>query len=235
MQERRSCTRWQTNRSAEVKLEGALAYAHCVVNDINFKGMRISLKQHLTLDKFLKMTIMFSEGFCFDVEVWIVWHKRVMETEMYGFYFSRIKDSDKEKIYQFIRRYFAKQMAKQWWKGVNEEEGGEEMHSEATEDKRIFARFGVNYTSTFLDLDSNKEGQATAKDISAKGIGLETEEALLPETSLEMWLNLPDKGRPFYTRGKVAWSKVIGPRKFRAGVELERADLMGVSRVLRTI
>ncbi len=112
------------------------------------------------------------------------------------------------------------------------------MHSiESAEDKRVFARFPVKLTMRYLDLMANNEGQAFAEDISAKGIGIKTNELLRPNTPLEMWLQVPDKGEPLYTRGEVVWSEVdmSEPRKFKAGVNLERADLMGVSRVMRVL
>lgn len=100
-------------------------------------------------------------------------------------------------------------------------------------DKRIFARFTATFPLRFLNLDANNEGEAQTQDISAKGIGLVTAEQLRPHTSLEMWLSIPDKGEPLYTRGEVVWSKRLEVNKYRAGVELEKADLMGMSRVLR--
>lgn len=102
-----------------------------------------------------------------------------------------------------------------------------------SEDKRIFARLPVKLSMRFLDLLANKEVPAQALDISAKGIGFVTATELRPMTPLEMWLKVPDKGDPLYTRGEVVWSEMIGPDQFRTGVNLERADLMGISRVLR--
>ena len=102
-----------------------------------------------------------------------------------------------------------------------------------SEDKRVFARFPIQMSMKFLDPISNSEGEAQAMDISAKGIGLLVKEELKPLTPLEMWLKVPDKGDPLYTRGEVVWSEMVGPDQYRAGVNLERADLMGISRVLR--
>ncbi len=102
-----------------------------------------------------------------------------------------------------------------------------------SEDKRIFARFPVKLAMRFLDLFTNQEVQAEALDISAKGIGFVTATELKPLTPLELWLKVPDKGDPFYTRGEVIWSEMISPNQYRTGVNLERADLMGISRVLR--
>ena len=102
-----------------------------------------------------------------------------------------------------------------------------------SEDKRIFARFPVKLSMRFLDLLSNREVQAQAMDVSAKGIGFMSPTELKPLTPLELWLKVPDKGDPLYTRGEVVWSEMIGHDQYRTGVNLERADLMGISRVLR--
>jgi len=103
-----------------------------------------------------------------------------------------------------------------------------------SEDKRIFARFPVKLSMRFLDLLANQEMQAQAFDISAKGIGFVSTAEIKTQTPLELWLKVPDKGDPLYTRGEVVWSEMIGPNQFRTGVNLERADLMGISRVLRS-
>jgi hypothetical protein len=107
------------------------------------------------------------------------------------------------------------------------------MQNMESDDKRVFARFPVNLSMKFLDSVSNREGQAQISDISAKGIGFLVSEELKPLTPLEMWLKVPDKGDPLYTRGEVVWSEMIGPNQYQTGINLERADLMGISRVLR--
>lgn len=235
MDEHRCFQRWKISKEAQVKIGDSADYIHCVVSDLSFKGIQLVLKQHLTLDKFLKMNIMFFRELSFDFEAWTVWHRKIGAYDSYGLYFSKIKDSDKEKIYQFVKRYLSNELSKQCWQGLNDEEKGGSMMQNSFDDKRIFARFGVNYALKFLDLNNNKEGVAQTQDVSAKGIGIETTEALSPRTALEMWLQVPDKGQPFYTRGEVIWSKMIGPNKYRSGVELERADLMGMSRVFRSM
>jgi len=103
------------------------------------------------------------------------------------------------------------------------------------EDLRVFERFPVKLALKYLDLGTNKEGQAQTSDISAKGIGVLTSEMLNPNTTVEMWLKVPDRGDPLYTRGEVCWSEMVGANRFRAGVNLDKADLMGISRILRVI
>lgn len=229
MPERRNLGRWQINQQAKVKLEGAEAFAECCINDVNFKGLKLSLSQRLTPDKFLKVQMMLSEDFILEIEAWVVWHRRVMETNVYGLYFSRIKDSDKEKIYQFVRQNFPQEINKQWWGG------GESMATKAEfEDRRIFERFPVSVPMKFLDAHANKEGEAETKDISAKGIGFLTGEPLKAQTSLEMWLEVREDSEPFYARGEVVWSQPAGEDRYRVGVNLEKADLMGLASVMRS-
>lgn len=101
------------------------------------------------------------------------------------------------------------------------------------EDRRVFARIGTRLPVRFLNPENGMEGRADTFDISANGLGLVTAEDLSVSTPLEMWLNIPDKRDPLYTRGEVVWS---GPStdsgERRVGVHLERAELMGLARVL---
>jgi len=101
------------------------------------------------------------------------------------------------------------------------------------EDKRIFSRIGVALPVKFLDPSTNNEASAVTRDISAKGVGLVVDRQLNPNTDIEMWIKMPDDGTPLYSRGKVVWSNRVAEGKFRTGVSLEKADLMGLSRALR--
>jgi len=103
------------------------------------------------------------------------------------------------------------------------------------EDKRVFERFPVKFPVRYFQTSysDTQEGLARAQDISAKGVGLVTKEKLPVNTPLEMWLEIQDKGDPLYARGQVVWSKPAGINEFWSGISLDRADLMGLSRVLR--
>ncbi|MFH1127949.1 MAG: PilZ domain-containing protein [Candidatus Omnitrophota bacterium] len=101
-------------------------------------------------------------------------------------------------------------------------------------DKRVFERFDVNFPVRFIDLRQNQEGRADACNISAKGIAFLSHQELQPATALEIWMDLPDKGAPLYARGRVVWTTQIELNKWQAGVNLEKADLMGLSRIYRS-
>jgi len=101
------------------------------------------------------------------------------------------------------------------------------------DDRRVFERINIKLPVRFLDPDSGREGSADTTDISANGLGLVINESLPTATPLEMWLGIPDKHEPLYTRGEVVWSEPLsGTGEHRVGVRLEKAELMGLARVL---
>lgn len=227
MSDKRFSSRWNINWQAQLQLEGARTPVKCVVKNINFKGMQISSFLRLPRDAFLKLSIIMNEGFCLDVEVWVAWHKRVDTSNLYGLYFRKINDTDKERIYRFIFSSFPAELSRRWWEGLNQEKGGKDM-----DDRRIFERFPVNFSLTYLETASGRECPAEVKDLSAKGVGILANENLLPQDNLEMWIQIPKRSEPFYTRGKVVWSKRIGGNQYKVGVSMEKAELMGLSQIL---
>lgn len=188
------------------------------------------MEEKLQKDTFVNLTVVLSRELSFDIEAWVVWQGTIAGLNTYGLLFTKVSDSDKERLRQFIYTNFRKQVNKQWWQDSAEKEGGEEM-----EDRRIFERFRAHFPLRFLSVEGNREGRAVTQDISAKGVGFVTDAELIPRSPLEMWLEVPDKGEPIYARGEVVWTKMLEPAKFRTGVELEKADLMGISRVLRAM
>ena len=199
-----------------------------MMHDLNFNGARISLNQRLPRERLVKMKISLSDEFTLEIKIWVVWYKSIDGINVYGLYFTKINEEDREKIYKFVYKCFPEEVSKKWGQETVMKKGDETM-----QDRRIFARFPVCLPLRFIDVGGNKEGEAQTQDISAKGIGLVTNAELSPRTPLEMWLEIPDRGEPLYTRGEVVWSKFLEPNKYRVGVELEEADLMGMARVLR--
>jgi c-di-GMP-binding flagellar brake protein YcgR len=232
MDERRRVFRWKINRQAKLKLEDVECFADCHINDINLKGAQICLGHRFPKDTFLKFCIFLAKNCVLEVEAWIVWHKSISGTNGYGLYFTKLKDEDKEKIYQFVNRFHPQQIKYQYCQDQYQK-GGEIMPDNNIEDRRIFERFQVRLPTKYLDLNLNKEGQCQTHDISAKGVGLVTNAGLQPRTAVELWLHCPDEGEPLYTRAEVIWSNQVSPNEYRVGVNLEKANLMGLSRVLR--
>lgn len=107
------------------------------------------------------------------------------------------------------------------------------MQDNNSTDRRIFARMPIALPIRILASGQDKECRAQTIDISANGIGLQSKEKLSPQASLEMWLELPENRGPFYTRGEVVWSRAsTDAAEHRAGIRLEKAELMGLAPVL---
>jgi hypothetical protein len=232
MQEHRKLPRWQINRQGRLKLEQAAQEIFCQVQvkDINYKGAGIILNVKLPEDKALKLSLQLSENHTIDAEIWVAWHKVINGANHYGLYFNKIKDVDKDKIYKFISAFYPNDLKNRWYLKAAEnekEKGGEEMN-----DHRIFERFSKEFSARFIGLDG-KETQAQTFDISAKGLGLSTTKELESNTPLEIWLDVPNSTDALYTRGQVVWTRLAGAAGYRSGIELEKADLMGISRLLR--
>ncbi len=232
MKNRRQALRWQIDRQARARLGEEGDFYDCTISDIGLKGLRIQQSEKLPRDTFFKLGIILSDEFTLNIEGWVTWHKTLNELNIYGIYFTKIKDSDKEKIYTFVRKFFPEEINRQIW-GIPQEKGGEDMQKASTKDRRIFERFSVRIPARFLGANSDKEKEAQTLDISAKGVGLVTNEQLRPNTILELWLHIPDKGQPLYARGQVVWSKTISQGEHQVGINLEKANLMGMSRILR--
>jgi hypothetical protein len=228
--EQRKITRWSISRQIKIKLAGEDDFVDCSLVNLNHKGLQLVFGDKvIEQDQFINLSILLDNNVVLDLEAWIVWRKVVDGQNYYGFYFTKIKDSDKDSLFKFVYKYAPQQVNNCWWRGIRR---GEEVMQQAGNfvDKRIFARFPIELPLRFLEADANREGQAKTMDISSKGLGIVSEEKLLPNTPLEMWLKVPDKVEPFYTRGQVVWSQEIGASGFRYGVNLERADLMSLAR-----
>lgn len=111
------------------------------------------------------------------------------------------------------------------------------------EDRRVFERINTKLPVKFLDPTNGREGRADTVDISANGLGFVTggfvnagllaNEKLSSMAPLEIWLDIPDHHEPLYTRGEVVWSQTLPEAgQQRIGVRLEKAELMGLARVL---
>ncbi|MFA5089539.1 MAG: PilZ domain-containing protein [Candidatus Omnitrophota bacterium] len=101
------------------------------------------------------------------------------------------------------------------------------------EDKRVFERIAARFPLRFLNPEDGSAGRAESVDISANGVGFVTDEKLSVNTPIEIWLGIPDERLPLYTRGNVAWSQKLGESgQQQVGVRLDKAELMGLARVL---
>ncbi|MDD5130118.1 MAG: PilZ domain-containing protein [Candidatus Omnitrophica bacterium] len=244
MRERRKLTRWQISKRVPIKLEQANPQGvirslltkttkelFCQIKDINCTGAQITLNTKLPQDVTFRVSLKLAEDCTVMANVWIAWHKKIDGSNHYGFYFSQISDADRDKINKFINNFYPNDDPRDILRlGIVDAEGGR--GGEEMNDHRIFERFKKEFSARFIGLDG-KEVVAQTFDVSAKGLGLTTDQELESQANLEIWLDVPNSTDPLYTRGQVVWSRLAGKGNFHSGIELERADLMGISRLLR--
>jgi len=105
LKERRQIPRWDIGIKAQVKPQGKIGFLSCQIKDLNFRGFRIILASQLE-DNCRALAIHFAEDFIFNVEVDIVWHALINGQNTYGVKFTRVRDDDKERLYQFVFQNF---------------------------------------------------------------------------------------------------------------------------------
>lgn len=103
------------------------------------------------------------------------------------------------------------------------------------DERRMFDRFRIDFSAEIKKADGQGTEVAQSHDISASGIGLFTEEKLLPELKLELWLGIPNGHPPFHGSARVIWSKQVQENKWRSGLEFEKVDFMGIRRIFSTV
>jgi len=102
------------------------------------------------------------------------------------------------------------------------------------DERRMFKRFKVDIPIKFLVVEENKEGTGKILDISAAGIGLIiTFERIQPLSHLEIWLQMPESKDPIHAAGQVVWLRQLEPCVYRVGIQFDKVDFMGMSKVLR--
>lgn len=122
-------------------------------------------------------------------------------------------------------------MGNRWWEYFTKEPAV--AVNERSEDRRVFARFHVEFPVKILEPGGSREGSGWAVDVGARGIGFLTNQSLALKQPVDMWLEIPDDHDPLYARGKVAWSEPLGGAEYRVGVNFDRVDFMGLGRTLR--
>ena len=118
MQERRQCGRWQVNSLASLNPEGRDYPLECKVEDIGYKGIRIRTLRALNEDSLVRLNIPLSGESSLDIEASIVWNNRQEDFYYYGLCFTKIRDVDKEKIYDYVHSNFPEGMKTLAWSKV---------------------------------------------------------------------------------------------------------------------
>jgi hypothetical protein len=107
--EQRLLPRWEINCLAKVHWEGRSDFVFCQLKDLSFRGFKIALLEQLPEDC-TSIELRFSDDFIVAADIKLLWHRRIENQETYGAYFIRLRDQDKERLYQFVSHNFPDQI-----------------------------------------------------------------------------------------------------------------------------
>ncbi|MBF0486237.1 MAG: PilZ domain-containing protein [Candidatus Omnitrophica bacterium] len=119
MEERRQIPRWRIDRDARLSLGISENRLDTFVEDMNTKGARFFLSAPLPESRFIGMHLDLEGLMHLEVTAYIAWRKESKARNIYGVFFSRIKDADKDRIYQYLNANCAKQLQASFWAGTN--------------------------------------------------------------------------------------------------------------------
>jgi hypothetical protein len=103
--EKRLLPRWKIYAGAKIKLQGASDYLACEVRDLNMRGFSLALAEELP-PQTSRAELYFNDKYFFDIEIALTWHKQIGAKQVYGARFVKVRDSDREKIYQMMKENF---------------------------------------------------------------------------------------------------------------------------------
>lgn len=104
--EKRLLPRWKIQAPAKIKWPGAKDYVACEVRDLNMRGFCLVLPDKI-VDYNTRAELYFNEKYFFDIEITVTWHTEAEGKQVYGVKFLKVRDSDREKIYQMMKENFA--------------------------------------------------------------------------------------------------------------------------------
>jgi c-di-GMP-binding flagellar brake protein YcgR len=116
MNDRRQLIRWCINKETNMKLQGQDKPVTCVVEDINIKGLKIFSRHQLAKEGSVCLAVDFGRDFSMDIEAEVAWRRSLGAGYVYGLYFTKIKDADKERLYRYIVQCCSEQMKEHRWK-----------------------------------------------------------------------------------------------------------------------
>lgn len=115
MDERRQIPRWQIGKQVECCLQDSIWLEDCHLEDINLKGLCVSLPRQLPQGQAFKVSIGLKEDFNLDLGIRLCWNKQEKGRHFYGASFEYIADKNKENLDQYLSKHCLKQFKEKWW------------------------------------------------------------------------------------------------------------------------
>ena len=116
MEEQRELPRWQINKKERVWMPQTQGFVRCIIEDMHLKGMRVSFNKPLPRQESVGMSFAIGDGFDFiKIEAKIPWSKEDQGRYVYGLLFSKVDDSNKDRLSQYMITNADDQFKNKWW------------------------------------------------------------------------------------------------------------------------
>lgn len=109
--EQRMLPRWKISTPAKIKWQDTKDYLPCEVRDLNMRGVSLMLAEKISANE-VSFELYFNDKYFFHIEASVAWYQGVGGKHIYGLRFIRLRDTDREKIYQMMRDNFPKYLWK---------------------------------------------------------------------------------------------------------------------------
>lgn len=224
MRIQRRVVRWAVHKDAKVQAPGNETFVPAVIHDISLKGMRVALDDLLPTRIGFLLTAVLPDQEKIECDAWAVWRREAGARRYYGLYFTRLNDTDKEKICRFIRREYPQ--------SLNTDLQGPVLDQGHVSDRHFSQRFRLACPVEVTDRACGVAATGETVDFSSNGIGLCLQNSIEPGREVLIQLSLPHQTNPLPSTGTVMWSNLT-PRGFRVGIRLDHDDLIGLPQLLR--
>lgn len=131
MIEQRTVPRWRVQRQTVARIEEDVLRNKCCLEDLSFKGMCLSFSEALPTKSLFRIVLSLMDGLEIDVLVEVRWVSQRNGRHVYGMSFNRIKDADKDGIYQYLHKNFTEQWRQHWGEGTSKVSADRHVEHEA--------------------------------------------------------------------------------------------------------
>jgi hypothetical protein len=127
MNTNRAVERFEINAPAMLAADGMDSCRECLVNDISHMGLRVSLKHEFALNTRMKLSLVFKDDFVLNIDVWVAWHRLVDASSMYGLYFTKVAERQRQEISRYVQLRHSENEIQAWFGSPEvDRKGGEE-------------------------------------------------------------------------------------------------------------
>jgi hypothetical protein len=103
--EKRQVPRWKISTPAKIKLIGCNDYLACEIKDLNLKGFCLLTSEKIP-EECAGFELYFNDNYLFGIGITISWYKEMGKNHIYGMKFTKLRDQDKERIFQMMQERF---------------------------------------------------------------------------------------------------------------------------------